>query len=132
MSTVLEPYRMYNIVDFDQSVVQSCINAAISRVSSYLGNTYDVQKIFSTVGDDRNPDILEVTKRVALWFLVQRNNIDIMYDRVKDVFDTDIEYLKGLSEGKLYSSLPLKLTDSGIVETKLRAGSNKKFTHHFD
>lgn len=132
MNTVIEPYRMYGISDMDQSIIQSCINAAISRVSSYLGNTYDVKKIFSAVADDRDPDILEVTKRVALWFLVQRNNIDIIYDRVKEVFDSDIEYLKGLAEGLLHSSLPLKLTESGDVSTKIRAGSNKKFNHHFD
>lgn len=128
MTTVINRYQIYQMVDQDESIIQSCINAAIKRVSGYLGTNYDVEKIFTAVGDDRDPDILEITKRVALWNLCQRQNIDIIYDRVREVYDRDIKYLEGLAQGKIYSSLP-KIQIDGKPATSIRCGSRTKFNY---
>lgn len=128
MTTVINHYQIYQMVDQDESIIQSCINAAIKRVAGYLGTNYDVEKIFTAIGDERDPDILEITKHIALWNLCQRQNIDLIYDRVREVYDRDIKYLEGLAQGKIYSSLPKREID-GKPATSIRCGSRMKFNY---
>lgn len=131
LKTVINSYQIYEITDNDDTIVQSCIIAAIKRVSSYLNALYDVKVIFAASGDKRDPDILEITKNVTMWFLVRKNNIDIAYTKVKEVYDRDIEYLKAIGKGELSADLPKRVSESGEKVGKIRMGSNEKFNHHF-
>lgn len=127
MESVISYYQVNQITNNDETILQSCIIAAIKRVSSYLGIRYDVSKIFTAVGEDRDPDILEITKNVALWFLLRKNNVDFLYERVKETYDRDIKYLTAISKGELAASLPLK--EGAVIKPIM--GSNQKFTHSF-
>ena len=66
MNTVATEYKIQEIADSDDTIILSCIRAAISRVKSYLSGKYDVEEIFSATGEQRNADILEICKNTAL------------------------------------------------------------------
>lgn len=128
MNTVISEYKLQEITDCDDTIIQQCILSAIKRVCSYLGAHYDTDKIFNATGSKRDPDILEICKNAALWYLVRRNNVDILYTRVKEVYDRDVAYLKELAGGNLPAGLPLRET-GGKPISAVRAGSNPKFKH---
>lgn len=128
MNTVATEYKIQEIADSDDTIILSCIRAAISRVKSYLSGKYDVEEIFSTTGEQRNADILEICKNTALWFLIRRNNMDILYGRVKDTYDRDMAYLKDIAAGNVPIGLPVLKSDGRPV-VAIRSGSNTKFSH---
>lgn len=126
MTTVIEAYRIDQMTDSDETILQQCILAAIKRVRSYLNAKYDTATIFNATGKERDPDILEICKNFTLWQLIRRNNIDMAYDRVKEVYDRDITYLRELGRGELSAELPLRDEGKGLSP---RMGSNSKFRH---
>ncbi|UBD80524.1 phage protein Gp36 family protein [Parabacteroides distasonis] len=128
MSTVIMEYRLQEIAEYDDTIVQACILAAVQRVTRLLSGRYDVEKIFSATGDERDAELLEITKNIALWFLCRRCNVDILYNRVKEAYDRDMAYLKELMKGDIPSGLPLRETDGHPVGA-VRFGSNPKFRH---
>lgn len=128
MSTVIMEYRLQEIAEYDDTIVQACILAAVQRVTRLLSGRYDVEKIFSATGDERDAELLEITKNIALWFLCRRCNVDILYNRVKEAYDRDMAYLKELMKGDIPSGLPLCETDGHPVGA-VRFGSNPKFRH---
>lgn len=128
LNTVAAEYKLQEIVDYDDTILAACIRAAVSRVRSYLAGRYDVETVFSATGEERNADLLEICKNTALWFLIRRNNMDIMYNRVKETFDRDMAYLKDIAAGTVPAGLPLRKTDGKPVGA-IRSGSNRKFSH---
>ena len=129
MKTVIAEYKLNEITDSDAEIVQKCINAAIRRVKSYLMSRYDTDTIFSKTGDDRDADLVEICKNAALWFLVRRNNVDILYEKVKEVYDRDVAYLKAVASGDIPADLRKRVDDAGNTSGSFRTGSNPKFTH---
>ena len=56
---------------------------------------------------DRNPLILQLTKTVTIWNIIQLCNADMIYEKEKEKYDRAIDYLKLLASGKVtISSLP--------------------------
>lgn len=121
-------YRLQEIAEYDDTIVQACILAAVQRVTRLLSGRYDVEKIFSATGDERDAELLEITKNIALWFLCRRCNVDILYNRVKEAYDRDMAYLRELMKGDIPSGLPLRETDGHPIGA-VRFGSNSKFRH---
>lgn len=128
LNTIAAEYKLQEIADYDDTILTACIRAAISRVRSYLSGRYDVEAIFSATGEERNADLLEICKNTALWFLIRRNNMDILYNRVKETFDRDMAYLKDIASGAVPIGLPLRETDGKPIGA-IRSGSNRKFSH---
>lgn len=128
LSTVAAEYKVEEITDYDSSIAQQCILAAVKRVRRLLSGRYDVDAIFSTTGEERDAELVEICKNIALWFLVRRCNVDILYNRVKETYDRDMAYLRELKEGSIPSDLPLRETDGQPVGV-FRSGSHCKFTH---
>lgn len=128
LSTVAAEYKLEEITDYDSSIAQQCILAAVKRVRRLLSGRYDVDAIFSTTGEERDAELVEICKNIALWFLVRRCNVDILYNRVKETYDRDMAYLRELKDGSIPSDLPLRETDGQPVGV-FRSGSNRKFTH---
>lgn len=129
MKTVIAEYKLSEITDSDETIIAQCILAAVKRVKSYLKGRYDTDAIFKVAGDNRDPDILEICKNATLWYLVRRNNVDILYEKVKEVYDRDIVYLKAVAGGDIPADLPLRETEDGNTIGAIRMGSNSKFTH---
>ena len=129
MNTVAAEYKVEEITDYDSGIVQQCILAAVKRVRRFLSGRYDVERIFSASGEERDAELLEICKNVALWFLVRRCNVDILYNRVKETYDRDMAYLKELRDGSIPSDLPLRETEDGKPAGIFRSGSHRKFRH---
>lgn len=130
LDTVVSTYKLAELIEGSETVAQSCCLAAIKRVRSYLNAKYDADIIFNATGDQRDPELLEICKNVALWFLIRKNNLDIIYTRVKENYDRDIAYLKELANGTLSGGFPLRKVD-GVAIASPRMGSKDKFTHSF-
>lgn len=128
LNTVAAEYKLEEITDYDSSIAQQCILAAVKRVRRLLSGRYDVDAIFSTTGEERDAELVEICKNIALWFLVRRCNVDILYNRVKETYDRDMAYLRELKDGSIPSDLPLRETGGQPVGV-FRSGSNRKFTH---
>lgn len=128
MDTVIAEYKVEEITDYDETILQRCILAAVKRVRRFLSGRYDVDRIFSAEGDERDAELLEICKNVALWFLIRRCNVDILYGRVKETYDRDMEYLKELRDGGIPSDLPPREEDGKPIGV-FRSGSHRKFTH---
>ena len=105
MKTVAAEYKLEEITDYDDTIVQACMLAAVQRVTRLLSGRYDVEKIFSATGNERDAELLEICKNIALWFLIRRCNVDILYSRVKETYDRDMAYLKELMKGDIPSGL---------------------------
>jgi hypothetical protein len=84
MKTVAAEYKLEEITDYDDTIVQACMLAAVQRVTRLLSGRYDVEKVFSATGNERDAELLEICKNIALWFLIRRCNVDILYSRVKE------------------------------------------------
>lgn len=128
MNTVVADYKIQEITDYDDGIMQQCILAAVKRVRRLLSGRYDTDKIFSATGDGRDAELLEICKNIALWFLIRRCNVDILYGRVKETYDRDMDYLKELKNGEIPSDLP-PLESNGKLVGSIRSGSNPKFSH---
>lgn len=128
LNTVAAEYKLEEITDYDDGILQQCILAAVKRVRRMLSGRYDVDSIFTAKGEERDAELLEICKNIALWFLVRRCNVDILYNRVKETYDRDMEYLEELKNGDIPSDLPLREVDGQPVGV-FRSGSNRKFTH---
>lgn len=128
LNTVAAEYKLEEITDYDDSIAQQCILAAVKRVRRMLSGRYDVDSIFTAKGEERDAELLEICKNIALWFLVRRCNVDILYNRVKETYDRDMEYLEELKNGDIPSDLPLREVDGQPVGV-FRSGSNRKFSH---
>ena len=128
LNTVVAEYKVQEITDYDDTIAQQCVLAAVTRVSRLLSGRYDVERIFSATGDDRDAELLEICKNIALWFLVRRCNVDILYGRVKETYDRDMAYLRELMKGEIPSGLPPR-EDDGKPVGAVRFGSNPKFVH---
>lgn len=131
MKTVTYEYRIEEMTDADDSILLQCLLAAIKRVRGYLSARYDTDAIFTAKGADRDADIVEICKHVALWFLVQRSNVDVMFDHVREMYDRDIVYLTAVSRAEIAADLPLRKDENGDTTVAPRMGSNPKFSHHF-
>ena len=128
LNTVAAEYKLEEITDYDDSIAQQCILAAVKRVRRMLSGRYDVDSIFAAKGEERDAELLEICKNIALWFLIRRCNVDILYNRVKETYDRDMEYLEELKNGDIPSDLPLREVDGRPVGV-FRSGSHRKFTH---
>ena len=60
MDTVIADYQVQEITDYTPAILQQCIAAAVKRVSRLLSGRYDVQKIFSAVGEERDAKRVEL------------------------------------------------------------------------
>lgn len=128
LNTVVAQYKLEEITDYDDTIAQQCVLAAVKRVRRFLSGRYDVDAIFAATGEDRDAELLEICKNIALWFLIRRCNIDIMYSRVKETYDRDMQYLKELRDGSIPSDLPPR-EEGGKPVGVFRSGSNRKFRH---
>lgn len=147
LRSVLRENKIAQISDSDDTIVQMSISAGITEVTSRIAPNnkrtwqdgrlkYDITKIFSATGEDRNPLILEITKVVSMWWLICRNNAGVHYEVIRDRYSAAVEYLKDLASGEANDpTLPViqDPVDENGNPTSLvkpfRMGSRKKFNH---
>ncbi len=147
LKTAIRTEKLSRISDEDDMIIAKYINAAITEVKSRLTPNnkkawldgrlrYDVDAIFNATGEDRHELLLDITKVVALWRLIIRNNAGVDYAVIESRYQFSIEYLKDLASGEANDSTLPKIKeptnpDGTPIGTTLpfRSGSRKKFNH---
>jgi len=169
LRSAIYDYQLEEIVEIttgnqtNEDIILMAINAAIEEIGSYLRPNsqaqwkdgrakYDVEAIFSATGTARNALILELTKNIAVWYVVRLSNVDVLTDKVQDRYDRAIAWLEKVSgTGKaagtpaLTPGLPLLTVSSGsgstggttsgdgtsgqTIDLPFRFGSREKFNH---
>ena len=118
LKSVIYDYQIEQITEDDDDIVEMAIAAAIEEVKSYFTANYqhrftdgryvyDVDAIFAAEYEDRNPLVLQMTKTVAVWHVIQLCNADVIYEHVKERYDRAVAWLKQLANGEVtLTSLP--------------------------
>ena len=131
LNTHMYDYQLHAITEQDSSITLSAINSAIAEVKSYLATRYDVAEIFSKGGEEREPLILDFVKTIAVWRIIKLANVDILYEKYRELYNDTISYLKNVSEGNLVLDLPKIKSESGeVAGGSVQISSHPKFNHY--
>jgi phage gp36-like protein len=131
ITNVIYQYQLNDITNGDSQIVEQSIAAAVEEIKSYLSQRYGVAAIFAQEGADRNALILENTKVITVWNIIRLSNVDADYNMWRERYDRVIDWLKQVADEKISPELPLKLNADGEEDSRIKAGSNTKFTHEF-
>ena len=143
LHTAIYEYQLQQIVEQNSDIALTAIATAEQEVRSYLTSNnlkqwqdgrprYDVDLIFAQIGIARNTLIVQHVKTVAVWYVCQLSNPDIVYEHIKERYDRAIDYLNRVSKGAVTLNLPLlEYTDTDPLTEKqpFRFGSRAKFNH---
>ncbi len=141
LKTAIYAYQIAEITEADPDITLQAIAAAESEVRSYLlpnnrkdwqdgRPLYDAAAILAATGQARNPLLVEVTKNIAVWYLIRLCHVDMIYEQVKERYDRAISWLQQLGRGDITLDLPLlppATENEGAVP--FRSGSRTKFNH---
>lgn len=85
----------------DDEVIETCEDAAIMEMRSYLGARYDCDKIFARRGTERNALILMYAKDIAVYHIFCVHNPYKMSKLRKDRYDRAVEWLKAVAKSEI-------------------------------
>jgi phage gp36-like protein len=86
---------------------------AIEEISGYIRERYDLVKIFSTTGEDRNAVIVMYACDIALYHLVSSVPGRGGYEIRKERYDRAIKWLEGVQKGAIMPGLPTLTGENG-------------------
>ena len=147
LDSLIREFKIKHISDGNPENVAIAISTAIAEVQSRLTSKndktkqdgrmkYDTAAIFSATGSDRHPLILNLTKVIAIWWILPRTNAGIDYEVIRDRYAAAVEFLKDLASGEANDPTlpviedPLDENGNPISPIKpFRMGSRKKFNH---
>lgn len=112
--SVLVRTEIKNILleNYSETKIKAAEQMGISQVKNYLSGKYDVEKIFSKTGDERNSHIVMIVLDCSLYHLytpIPRKMPDIRAQRYQDAID----WLKLAAKGENTADLPPLTDDSG-------------------
>jgi phage gp36-like protein len=125
LKTALYAYQAQEIVEADNDILLMNIAAAEAEVRSYLAGAYDVEAIFAAKDADRNPLLMELTKNIAVWYIVRLSNVDLIYQHAKERYDAAIDWLTKVAEGTLTPDLPAAPIDDDPTGSGVSWGSSE-------
>lgn len=108
-------------------------NYAIEEISSYLRSKYDVASVFSSIGEQRNAQIVMICCDIALYHLIawlpKRIGFEIREIRYKRA----IEWLESVQASKASPDLPPLTKDdgSGQIVSNFRYHSWQKNNYEY-
>lgn len=126
LRSVAYNYQLEQIVENDATILQMAIEAATEEVRGYLSSRYDTTAAFAATGADRNPLLVEITKDIALWYIIRLSNVDIIYEPVKERYDRAVQWLDRVASGRITPNLPAATDDNGEYLQPMRYGSMPK------
>lgn len=123
----IRDYRLDQVTQFDDPMLDKCESRAISFVKSYLSSRYDVDVIFSASGENRDAFILGLCVDVALYYVHRSGNPRKTPQHRKEAYDEAKEWLEGVQMGDINPDLPLPTDED---KDYMRFGSNPKKNWH--
>ena len=148
MKSVLYEYQMNEITENDTTIIEDGILAGVSEVKSYFTASnqrqwndgrprYDVAKIFTATGTERDPFVVRLCKTVAAWNICELSNVDMIYDHVKERYENVIKTLEKIAGIGIYVNSPTLTPDLPVIDESdqqnvkqpFRFGSRPKFHH---
>jgi hypothetical protein len=122
--SVLVRTEIKNILleNYSETKIKAAEQMGISQVKNYLSGKYDVEKIFSKTGDERNSHIVMIVLDCSLYHLytpIPRQMPDIRAQRYQDAID----WLKLAAKGENTADLPPITDDSGNSMTGIKITS---------
>ena len=143
-STIYE-YQLEAITEGNEQIILEALMTAEEEVRSYLSLNnkrqkydgrliYDVDKILSAKGTDRNPMIKNTMISIAKWHIVDLCNVDVIYEHAKERYDRAVTWLNKLSKGEItLNTLPVIENNPTETDDDSTApfayGSREKFNH---
>jgi phage gp36-like protein len=124
LKSALYVYQAQEITEADNDILLMNIAAAEAEVRSYLAGLYDVEAIFSAEGSKRNPLLMELTKNIAVWYIVRLSNVDLIYKHAKERYDAAIDWLTKVADGKVAPDLPAAPIDDNPAGSGVSWGSS--------
>jgi len=131
LKSAIYQYQSSEISENDNDIILWNIDAAVSEVKSYLRTRYDVEQIFNATESNRNALILELTKNIAVWYIIRPSNVDIIYEQAEKRYESAIDWLTKVANGDIAPDLPPATDEFGDIATKFRFGSHAKFDSSF-
>lgn len=140
LKSAIYQYQLQEITEADDDIVWMAISSATDEAKSYLRPNnkrewsdgrlmYDVDAIFNATGTDRNALLLEMTKNIAVWYIIRLCNVDMIFENVKDRYDRAIDWLKKVNKGDITLDLPTLTPEQQTTRQPFRFASRKKFNH---
>ncbi|PTT43734.1 hypothetical protein DBR28_00145 [Chryseobacterium sp. HMWF028] len=122
--SVLVRTEIKNILleNYSETKIKAAEQMGISQVKNYLSGKYDVEKIFSKTGDERNSHIVMIVLDCTLYHLytpIPRKMPDIRAQRYQDAID----WLKLAAKAENTADLPPITDDSGNSMTGIKITS---------
>lgn len=130
LESYIRTYRLNQIVDNDDTIVESAIAEAEGIMINFLtGPGYDTQQIFNATGTSRDQQLVGWMKYIVIYKIYERVPDSQVPDRVVKNWDDTLTDLRKVSDGRMSMNLPRKLEPDGTKKTKFRWGSVPKRSH---
>lgn len=121
-----------SIIREDESVVEICEDQAIAQMKSYLSERYDVEKIFSATGSERNALILMFAKDIAIYHICCIHNPQKLSNVRKERYERAMEWLKAVAKVEIsIADAPPVDADTAKKNLPTQIRSNKKRVTHY-
>lgn len=113
------------LIDDDDTILDKAENFAENVVRNHLHH-YDVDTIFSAVGDDRDDMVLQWCINIGLYRIYERADDSFVPESVIKNYDDTMTDLDKISQGRKQVDLPRKLEgEDEVPTTKFRAGGSQ-------
>lgn len=83
----------------DNSIVEICQERAISEMKGYLSKRYDIEKVFSEVGTDRNQLVLMMAIDIAIYHIFSVHNPRTISEIRVERYKRALEWLRRVRSG---------------------------------
>lgn len=130
LQTFIRTYRLDEITDDNDAVIDAAIADAEAMVIDNLHATFDTSIIWNTTGNDRPKNVLVWIKYIALYYIYERVADDLVPERVIKNYEETIKTLRKIANGDLEVNLPrIIIAETGKPRTKFRYGGNNPRTY---
>ncbi len=120
--------ELEEIVRGDDTIIASALHSAEAEMRTYLYDSFDVDAIFATTGDNRHQLLVNLCADIAVYLLVARLQAGQYLEDRKARYDRAVAWLKMSAKTELYNDLPRR---EATVQTHINYGSNPKRGNYF-
>ncbi|REC64081.1 hypothetical protein DRF65_00455 [Chryseobacterium pennae] len=123
------------IIQRKEDVQHQAELAAQAEMESYLRQRYDVAKIFSVTGADRNALIIQYMVDIAIYHLHANSSGDLIPELRIIRYNAAKDWLKAVAKGEISPDLPEKPDEGegneGTGNQVIEFGSNPKYSERY-